>query len=127
MQIDAGCNRSARRSQYSSEAVPASYEIPGGGEWAKHKVVAKVAVVALTNWRLPVTCLFFNKIAGFRTNFRPYLLTYRASCHSDVIVHYPFANKKVHEGMFYIASFLVSSSHETFNSVYRWFGGGAIV
>ena len=47
-----------------------------------------------------------------------------ASCHLDVIVRYSFATKEIHDGIFFIASFLVSSSHETFVVENRWFGGG---
>ena len=68
--------------------------------------------------------LFFNEIDGFETASQPYLLKYGAPCRPDVIVRRAFANMNMCEDGFFIASFLASTSHETFVKEYRRFGGG---
>ena len=69
--------------------------------------------------------LFLNENAGFETNSRPYVLKYDAPCHPDVDIPYLFEQTRKYspkyEAIFSIASFLVSSSHET----YHWFWGGS--
>ena len=70
---------------------------------------------------------FFSEIAGLETSSGPGLPKYGAPCHPDVIVRSSFANKEIHEDCFFIASFLVSRSHETFFQESRWFWGEAIV
>ena len=72
-----------------------------------------------------------NEIACFETNSPPYLLKYGAPCHPErrSIVRPPDANKDITWGeMFFIASFLVSSSHddETLAQENRWLWEGAI-
>ena len=59
--------------------------------------------------------IFLNEIAGFETNARPQRLKFGAPCHPDVIVRssFNFENKKIHGGTSFLASLLVSSSHET--------------
>ena len=68
--------------------------------------------------------LLFNEIADFETSSRSYLLKCGAPCHLDGIVRYSFATKEVHGDIFFIVSFLVSSSHETFVKQNQWFRGG---
>ena len=68
--------------------------------------------------------LLFNEIADFETSSRSYLLKCGVPCHLDGIVRYSFATKEVHDDIFFMVSFLVSSSHETFVKQIQWFGGG---
>ena len=70
---------------------------------------------SLTNRR------FRNQLPVF-----PYLLKYGAPCHPDFIVRYPFPYKKLCEAVSFMASFLVSSSHDDGTRVKEnhWFGAG---
>ena len=68
-----------------------------------------------------------NEIAGLETSCRLPLLKCCAHCHPDITVRQSFANVEIDEDIFFMASFLVSRSHEILLEENRRFLGGTMV
>ena len=63
----------------------------------------------------PPNTLFFNEIAGFKTKSRSYLLKYGVSLDTPTsYIVRPLHTRTYMDTLFLVASFLLSSSHETF-------------
>ena len=66
----------------------------------------------LSRFTVETPAIFFNEIAGFETNSRPYLMKYGAPCSLTSSFDRLLRTGKYAKIVFFVASFLASGSHE---------------